>query len=147
MVSIIDVISNNIKRLREVKNLSQKVISASSNIPQGQYSRIENGRVEPSISTLEKLASVFEVSISEFFKTDSSSDDLNLSLLEKIKLIDQLEADERDALLKMIDIAISKKRMKDKVVKKSFNVKAKIKKKKVIWIVLNVFNKTYKIFK
>ena len=54
MVSIIDVISNNIKRLREVKNLSQKVISASSNIPQGQYSRIENGRVEPSISTLEK---------------------------------------------------------------------------------------------
>ena len=36
-----------------------------------------------------------------------------MPLLEKIKLIDQLEGDEKNALLKMIDIAISKKRMKD----------------------------------
>ena len=113
MANITEVISNNIKRLREVKKLSQKVVSAASNIPQGQYSRIENGRVEPSISSLQKLASVFEVSIAEFFKTDSHDDGLNLPLLEKIKLIDQLEGDEKEALLKMIDIAISKKKIKD----------------------------------
>ena len=56
-------ISNNIKRLKEFKKLSQKEVAADSGIPQGQYSRIENAKVEPSVSTLEKLAKVFEVSI------------------------------------------------------------------------------------
>ena len=74
----------------------------------GQYSRVENGKVEPSVSTLEKLAAIFEVSISEFFKTDVMEDDVNLPLLEKVKLIDQLENEEKNALLKMIDITISK---------------------------------------
>jgi len=94
--------------------MTQKEISANSNVPQGQYSRIENGKVEPSVSTLEKLAAVFEVSISEFFMTSHTTEEVtNLPLLEKIKLIDQLEEEEKNALLKMIDIAISKKRMKD----------------------------------
>ena len=114
MAGITDLISGNIKRLRELKKLSQKEVSANSNVPQGQYSRIENGKVEPSVSTLEKLAAVFEVSISEFFKTSNTTEeDVNMPLLEKIKLIDQLEGEEKNALLKMIDIAISKKRMKD----------------------------------
>ena len=38
---------------------------------------------------------------------------VNLSLLEKVKLIDKLAPDEQQALLKMIDLAISNKRMKD----------------------------------
>ena len=82
-------------------------------MPQGQYSRIENGKVEPSISTLEKLATVFEVSIAEFFKTDDINEELNLPLLQKIKLIETLAKDEQQALLKMIDMALSNKRMKD----------------------------------
>lgn len=106
-------IAKNIKRLREFKKLSQKEICAASNVPQGQYSRIENGKVEPSVSTLEKLAKVFEVSISEFFKNSDINEELNLPLLEKIKLIDTLGKDEQQALFKMIDIAIANKRMKD----------------------------------
>ncbi|MCP3660233.1 MAG: helix-turn-helix domain-containing protein [Bacteroidetes bacterium] len=113
IMGITDIISKNIKRIRHIKKLSQKEVAIASNIPQGQFSRIENGRVEPLISSLEKLASVFEVSISEFFKTNSKEEEINMPLLEKIKLIDELEGDERKALLKMIDIAISKKKMKD----------------------------------
>jgi len=59
------------------------------------------------------LATVFEVSISEFFKTDDINEELNLPLLQKIKLIDTLAKDEQQALLKMIDMALSNKRMKD----------------------------------
>lgn len=69
--------------------------------------------MEPSISTLEKLATVFEVSIAEFFKTDDIDEELNLPLLQKIKLIDALAKDEQQALMKMIDMAFSNKRMKD----------------------------------
>lgn len=113
MTEIINLISRNLKRLRELKKLSQKEVSANSNVPQGQYSRIENGKVEPSISTLEKLANVFEVSITEFFRVDSLDEDISLPLLEKVKLIDQLDMEEKNALLKIIDIVISRKRMKD----------------------------------
>jgi len=113
MAQIVGLIAKNIKRLRELKHLSQKEICADAGVPQGQYSRIENGKVEPSISTLEKLATVFEVSIAEFFKTDDINEELNLPLLQKIKLIDTLAKDEQQALLKMIDMALSNKRMKD----------------------------------
>ena len=110
---MITLISGNIKRLREVSMLSQKEVSAHSKIPQGQYSRIENGKVEPSLSSLEKLSKVFDVPMTEFFKQDQLEEEVNLSLLEKIQRIDELEEDEKNAILKMIDIAISKKRMKD----------------------------------
>ncbi|WP_447951801.1 helix-turn-helix domain-containing protein [Chryseobacterium koreense] len=113
MTQTVDIISKNIKRIREVKKLSQKEICADSGVPQGQYSRIENGKVEPSLSTLEKLAKVFGVSISEFFNDNDLQQELNLPLLEKIKLIDSLPDEEQQALSKMIDLAISNKRMKD----------------------------------
>ena len=108
-----NIISENIKRLRKLKQLSQKQVSMDVGIPQGQYSLVENGKVMPTIPTLEKIAEVFEVSIAEFFNTNSEEDTVNLPLLEKIKIIDTLEADEKQALLKLIDMAVSKKKLKD----------------------------------
>ena len=107
-------ISTNIKRLRKLKKLSQKEVAMSIEIAQGQYSRIESGKVVPTIPTLEKLAKVFEVSLSELVKEKNQTDEnLNLPLLEKVKLIDSLEVEEKNALLKIIDIALSKKKFKD----------------------------------
>jgi hypothetical protein len=56
---------------------------------------------------------VFEVSISEFFKSDDLEEELNLPLMQKIKMIDTLAKDEQQALFKMIDLALANKRMKD----------------------------------
>ncbi|GGX36906.1 helix-turn-helix domain-containing protein [Aquimarina muelleri] len=107
------IIAENIKRLRKLKNLSQKQVSLEIGIPQGQYSLVENGKVMPTIPSLEKIASVFEVSLVEFFKTNNEEEAVNLPLLEKIKIIDSLDEDEKQALLKLIDMAISKKKLKD----------------------------------
>ena len=87
MTDTLNIIANNVKRLRNLKNLSQKEVSLSVSIPQGQYSRIENGKVMPTIPTLEKIATLFEVSLVEFFKADDTEEAVNLPLLEKIKLI------------------------------------------------------------
>jgi len=113
MSKTVELIAGNIKRLRELKGLSQKEVAATSKVPQGQYSRIENGKVEPSVSTLDKLAKVFEVSVTEFFKSSDLNADVNLPLMEKIKMIDTLGKDEQQALFKMIDLAIANKKMKD----------------------------------
>jgi transcriptional regulator with XRE-family HTH domain len=113
MTKTVEVIAGNIRRLREIKELSQKEVSAKTKIPQGQYSRIENGKVEPSVSSLEKLAKVFDVSVSEFFRSNNLEDELNLPILEKIKMIDTLAKDEQQAIFKMIDLAISNKKLKE----------------------------------
>lgn len=104
----------NIKALKkELQWIIDEYNKKRPHIAQGQYSRIENGHVEPAVSTLEKLSKVFEVSITEFFKSNDMEEDINLPLLEKIKLIDTLGEDEKNALFKMIDLAISNKKMKD----------------------------------
>jgi transcriptional regulator with XRE-family HTH domain len=38
MSPVVAIIADNIKRLRELKNLSQKEVAVTSGIPQGQYS-------------------------------------------------------------------------------------------------------------
>ena len=109
-----DFIAKNIKRLRSLRKMTQKEVAMSVEIPQGQYSRIEGSKVIPTIPTLLKIANLFEVSLSELLKREMKlEDELNLPLLEKVKKLSELEDDERNAIIKMIDIAISKKQIKD----------------------------------
>ena len=49
----------------------------------------------------------------EFFKTNNEAEAVNLPLYEKIKIISSLDNDEKNALLKLIDMAVSKKKLKD----------------------------------
>lgn len=114
MTKTVKLIIANIQRLRELKGFSQKEVAAAMGIPQGQYSRMENGKVEPSVSTLEKLAIALDVSITEFFKTGTDTD-VNIPLLEKIRLIDTLDKDERKAIETFIDVAISRKHLKESI--------------------------------
>jgi transcriptional regulator with XRE-family HTH domain len=107
-------IAANIKRIRKLKSLSQKEIAISIDIAQGQYSTIESGKVIPTVPTLEKIAKVLEVDIAAFFEDpDKPEEEINMSILEKVKLIDTLGKEEQQALFKMIDLAIANKRMKD----------------------------------
>ena len=114
MTKTVKLITANIQRLRELKGFSQKEVAAAMGVPQSQYSRIENGKSEPSVSTLEKLAVALDVGITEFFKVGIDAD-VNLPLLEKIRLLDTLDKDERKAIETVIDIAISRKALKDNI--------------------------------
>lgn len=123
MTVIMNIIADNMRLFRDSKHLSQKEVALSVGIPQGQYSRIENGKVEPSLSTLEKLANFFGISMAELFQTNKQvintnprmdiPDPVNLPLMEKVKMLDLLDKDEQTALLKLIDMAITKKMLKD----------------------------------
>lgn len=113
MSSTTQLLAENIKRIRSLRKLSQKEVCAAAEIPQGQYSVIENAKVTPTIPTLEKLANVFEVSLVEFFKSNDPNEAMNLPLLEKVQLLDQLGEDEKMALLKVIDMALANKKLKD----------------------------------
>ena len=107
-------IGDNIKRFRTAKKFSQKQIALEVGMNQQQYSRVESGKVEPTLTTLGKIAEVFEVSVADLVKENQEDlDNINLSLMEKVKQIEELDEKERDSILTIIDIALAKKRFKD----------------------------------
>jgi len=108
-------ISSRIKQIRTSKKLSQKELALSIGIDQGQYSRMENGKTEPTLSSLEKIAEALKIKVSEFFSEEEPIDvnSYDQSIVERLRLLDQLDEQEKASIYNIIDIAITKKRLKD----------------------------------
>ena len=62
------IVGKNIKKVREVKGISQQVLAAKCNFEKSNMSRLEAGRVNPTLATLEKVALALGVNIIELFK-------------------------------------------------------------------------------
>jgi len=58
-------VAENIKRRRTLKKISQKEVVLSLDMDQPQYFRIEGGKIEPTLTTLERIAKIFEISVSQ----------------------------------------------------------------------------------
>lgn len=63
-------IGNNIKKLRELKNLSRQHIADNVGLSLKTYSNIENDLTSPDLKTLEAIAEVIEVSFYKLFNFD-----------------------------------------------------------------------------
>ena len=61
-------LGENLKKLRLKKKMSQCDISRKLNVDRAYISSIENGRMNPTLSTLEKLAEALGISSSELLK-------------------------------------------------------------------------------
>lgn len=61
-----------LRELRQQKNLSIRALAAHSGLAINTLSMIENGRTSPSVSTLQILARVLDVSIAAFFEQESA---------------------------------------------------------------------------
>lgn len=60
----------NIKRLREMKNLSLRELSYACDIDNSKISKIEKGQINITFTTILQLAKALEISPSELLKTD-----------------------------------------------------------------------------
>jgi transcriptional regulator with XRE-family HTH domain len=56
-----------IQKLRESKGLSQQDLAAKCNFEKSNMSRLEAGRVNPTLSTLEKVVKALDISLQELF--------------------------------------------------------------------------------
>jgi transcriptional regulator with XRE-family HTH domain len=59
-----------IKKLRELKKISQLELSEIADLDRTYINSIENGRRNVSIVNIEKIAKAFDISVSDFFKGD-----------------------------------------------------------------------------
>jgi transcriptional regulator with XRE-family HTH domain len=109
-------IGERIKRIRTSRGLSQKEVVLNAGIDKAQFSRIENGKTDTTINTVEKIAKALGISTAELFSSSDDIQDINSidkSLLEKISLIDTLEVEEKKTIYLMIDTFIGKKKLKE----------------------------------
>jgi transcriptional regulator with XRE-family HTH domain len=60
-------VGKQIQKLRESRGLSQQDLAAKCNFEKSNMSRLETGRVNPTLSTLEKVAKALDVSLVELF--------------------------------------------------------------------------------
>lgn len=105
-----------IKRIRTAKGLSQKEVLNTSGLDKAQFSRIENGKTDPSFSTLARIAKALGISLAELFATTDELKDVNSfdkSVMEKVSLIESLNDDEKNTLYSMLDAFVGKRKLKD----------------------------------
>lgn len=108
-------IGENIKRIREAKKLSQKEVITAIGMGAAQYSRIESGKTDPSVSTLERVAQALGVELAELFTAETIQEvnSYDKTLMEKIRLMEGLSDDERKTIFTILDAFIGKKKLKD----------------------------------
>ena len=104
-----------IRKLRKQKELSQEALATEAGINSNHLSRLERGVFQPSIEVLKKLALSLEVNVDSLLSNEDEDRPevtiKNKELSERIRLIDQLETEDQQAIMRVIDSMLTKRRM------------------------------------
>ncbi len=65
-------VSQAVRDLRHVRNLSQRQLAARMNVPRTYISKIENGKAMPTLASLDRLARALQVDISVLLRDSST---------------------------------------------------------------------------
>lgn len=110
-------IGKTIKTLREQKGMTQQQFAELIHMHRSNYSKVESGERDLSLEAVGTIARHFGMSIDALVNAEGDvPDEVTIedkSLLEQVRLIAELEEEERAAVFKMIDAFLTKKRFKD----------------------------------
>lgn len=99
MDKALDIVCENLRRIRKELGLSQAEVAERMGIRQSHFSRIEARTLDVKIQTLEKAAEALGVEIVTFFQSPRIKDS---SLLEKLRRIEELSPKDRESLENII---------------------------------------------
>jgi transcriptional regulator with XRE-family HTH domain len=109
-------VAEQIKEIRKDKGLSQQEVADKLSMNRVQYNRIEMGKSDPTMNILQRIANVLEVDVVQFFDAKNTRREvqtINEPLLQKVKLLDELDDLHRNSIYVLIDTAIANKRLKE----------------------------------
>lgn len=110
-------IGKTIKGIREEKGLTQQQIAGMVNMHRSNYSRVEAGDRDLSLDSVNKIARYFGMTIDELVNFDGNiPDEVTIgdkSLMEQVKLIAELEPEEKNMVLKMVDTFLTHHKEED----------------------------------
>jgi transcriptional regulator with XRE-family HTH domain len=65
---LVERLATRIKALRERRRLSQEALAAKAGVSRGYLARLETGRHDPTVGTVEKLAKALRVKVADLLK-------------------------------------------------------------------------------
>ena len=107
----------NIRRLREERGIKQSEIADLIGMHRSNYSKIETGQREISVAAVDKIAGFFNMTIDELvhlgedIPKEVSMEDKTTT--EQVKLIQELDQEEKNMIFKMVETFLTKKKFKD----------------------------------
>jgi transcriptional regulator with XRE-family HTH domain len=113
------ILANRLKKFRVERGLSQADLAERSGLKINDISRYERGAVSPNLDNFVKIAKALEVSADDLLfdglpKSDTEPPK-NLKLWQRLQEIDALDKNDQDAVLRLIDAMIAKKKIKEVV--------------------------------
>jgi transcriptional regulator with XRE-family HTH domain len=112
-------IGDNLKKIREAKGYTQQEMADLIHVHRSGYSKMENNQQEVPVDCLIHIAKHFGIAVDDVIYYDDKNtvpNEVSLedkATLEQLKLINELESEEKTILLKLIETFVSKKRFKD----------------------------------
>lgn len=112
-------IGDNLKKLRESKGLTQQDMADLMHTHRTGYSKMENNQQDIPVDKLVFVAKNFGIAIDDiifFNEKNNVPNEVSVqdtAVLEQLKLINELDNEEKNILLKLIETFVSKKRFKD----------------------------------
>jgi transcriptional regulator with XRE-family HTH domain len=110
-------IGENIKHIRQQRGVKQQEIADLVGMHRSNYSKIENGQRELSITALNKVAQFFNITLDQLVNmSEDIPEEISIedkATVEKIKLIQEMDEEDRSMIFKMIDTILTKKKFKD----------------------------------
>lgn len=111
-------VGEKIKQLRKDKGLQQKTVATDVGLDQSNYNKVENGKREPSVEVLQKLSVILGVTVNELLNPDNKQQPTPVAVedktvSEKIRLVEQLEEEDKNVIYKMLDTMLTKKKFQD----------------------------------
>ena len=110
-------IAENIKDVRELKDFKQIEVANHIGVDKSAYSKIEKGLRSIDVEELQKMAQLFNMTVDQIINYDGSIpkevtiEDKNE--LEQIRLIQQLEEEDKQTIFKLIEKMLTNKKFKD----------------------------------
>lgn len=110
-------LSDNIKNIREEKNLKQIEVATHIGVDKSAYSKIEKGARALTVDELQKMAQLFNMSTDQIINYDGKMPKEVIiedkTAVEQMRLIQQLEEEDKQTIFRLIDKMLTNKKFKD----------------------------------
>jgi len=110
-------LSDNIKAIREEKNLKQIEVATHIGVDKSAYSKIEKGMRSITVEELQKMAQLFNLTTDQILNFDGNiPKEVTIedkTAVEQMRLIGQLEEEDKQTIFRLIDKMLTNKKFKD----------------------------------
>jgi transcriptional regulator with XRE-family HTH domain len=111
------ILADNVKAIREEKGFMQKDVATHIGVDKSTYSKIEKGLRDVTVTELQKMAELFGITIDQLVNYDGHIPKEvvieDKTAVEQMRLIQQLDEEDKQTIFKVIDKMLTNKKFKD----------------------------------